>query len=208
MGRWKEYVDKLLNGKNHRFDPDGVPNDGLTQRICRNEVLKSDVITNEERGANGNGRDSRRCVDVFGRRRDCHVVNLMQNVYEQKNISTQVEHCSTIKPLSTTEGQRVALMNVGSFTEIRGDSINSGHRWSKSGSYRRGLVPRRKNCPCDLMMGCASAHFTDGTARTFIIRLSLMPMLPYESSIGAYVILIWAQLYTFLYVSYLGVATD
>ena len=35
------------------------------------------------------------------------------------------------KPLSTTEGQRVALMNVGSFTEIRGDSINSGHRWSK-----------------------------------------------------------------------------
>ena len=35
------------------------------------------------------------------------------------------------KPLSTTEGQRVALMNVGPFTEIRGDSINSGHRWSK-----------------------------------------------------------------------------
>ena len=27
------------------------------------------------------------------------------------------------KPLSTTEGQRVALMNVGSFTEIRGDSM-------------------------------------------------------------------------------------
>ena len=35
------------------------------------------------------------------------------------------------KPLSTTEGQRVALMNVGYFTEIRGDSIHSGHRWSK-----------------------------------------------------------------------------
>ena len=32
------------------------------------------------------------------------------------------------KPLSTTEGQRVALVNVGSFTEIRDDSINSGHR--------------------------------------------------------------------------------
>ena len=31
--------DKLLNGENHRFDPDGVPNDGLTQRIGRNEVL-------------------------------------------------------------------------------------------------------------------------------------------------------------------------
>ena len=53
-----------------RFDPDGVPNDGLTQRIGRNEVLKSNVITNEERRDNGNGWDSRRCVDVFGRRRD------------------------------------------------------------------------------------------------------------------------------------------
>ena len=49
MGRWKGYLDKLLNGENHRFDPDGVPNDGLTQRIGRNEVLKSNVITNEER---------------------------------------------------------------------------------------------------------------------------------------------------------------
>ena len=53
----------------------------------------------------------------------------------------------------------------------------------KSGSYRRGLVPRRKNCPCDLMMRCASADFTDGTARTSIIRHSSMPMLPSESSI-------------------------
>ena len=53
----------------------------------------------------------------------------------------------------------------------------------KSGSYRRGLVPRRKNCPYDLMMRCASADFTDGTARTSIIRHSSMPMLPSESSI-------------------------
>ena len=70
LGRWKGYFDKLLNGENHRFDPDGVPNDGLTKRIGRNEVLKSNVITNEERRDNGNGWDSRRCVDVFGRRRD------------------------------------------------------------------------------------------------------------------------------------------
>ena len=50
---------------------DGVPNDGLTQGIVRNhEVLKSNVITNEERRDNGNGWDSRGCVDVFGRRRD------------------------------------------------------------------------------------------------------------------------------------------
>ena len=33
------------------------------------------------------------------------------------------------------------------------------------------------------MMGSASADFTDGTARTSIIRHSLMPMLPSESSI-------------------------
>ena len=70
LGRWKGYFDKLLNEENNRFDPDGVANGGLTQRIGRNEVLKSNVITNEERRDNGNGWDSRRCVDVFGRKRD------------------------------------------------------------------------------------------------------------------------------------------
>ena len=70
LGRWKGYFDKLLNGENHIFDPDGVPNYGLTQRIGRNGVLKSNVITNEERRDNGNGWYSRRYVDVFGRRRD------------------------------------------------------------------------------------------------------------------------------------------
>ena len=39
----------MLNGENHRFDPNGVQNDGLTQRIGGNGVLKSNVITNEER---------------------------------------------------------------------------------------------------------------------------------------------------------------
>ena len=71
MGRWKGYFDKLLDGENHRFvSEDGVPNDGLTQWIGRNEVLKSNVITNGERRDNGNGWDFRGCVDVFGRRRD------------------------------------------------------------------------------------------------------------------------------------------
>ena len=83
------------------------------------------------------------------------------------------------KPLSTTEGQRVALMNVGSFTEIGAIRSILDIDGQKSGIYRRGLVPRRKNCPCVLMMGCASADFTDGTARTSIIRHSLMPMLPF-----------------------------
>ena len=31
LGSWKGYCDKLLNGENHRFDPGGVLNDGLTQ---------------------------------------------------------------------------------------------------------------------------------------------------------------------------------
>ena len=39
MGRWNGFSDKLLNGENHRFVfEDGVPNDGLTQGIGRNEV--------------------------------------------------------------------------------------------------------------------------------------------------------------------------
>ena len=107
------------------------------------------------------------------------------------------------KPLSTTEGQRVALMNVGYFTEIRGDSINSGHRWSKKRKLST-WIGRRKNCPCDLMMGCASADITDGTARTSIIRHSFMPMIPSES------IICHTNLGTtiYMYVSYLGVATD
>ena len=70
-GRWNGYVDKLLNGENHRFaSEDGVPNDGLTQGIVRNEVLNSNVITNEEGRYNRNGWDSRGCVNVFGLRRD------------------------------------------------------------------------------------------------------------------------------------------
>ena len=49
MGRGKGYFDKLLNGDNIWFVfEDVVPNDGLTQLVGRNEVLKSNVITNEE----------------------------------------------------------------------------------------------------------------------------------------------------------------
>ena len=70
LGRWKGYFDKLLYVENHRFDSDGVPNECLIQRIGRKEVLKSNVITNEERRDNGNRWDSRICVDVFRRRRD------------------------------------------------------------------------------------------------------------------------------------------
>ena len=49
------------------------------------------------------------------------------------------------KPLSTTEGQRVALMNAGYFTEIPGDSINSGHRWSKKRKISTWISTSKKN---------------------------------------------------------------
>ena len=168
---------------------------------------KSNVITNEERRDNGNGWASRRCVDVFGRRRDSHVINMIQSVYEQENISTQVEHCSTSRcpPRKVREWRWWMwglLLKSGTIRSI----LDTDDQ--KSGSYRRGLG-WGKNCPCDLMMRCASADFADGTARTSIIRHSSMPMLPSESSIcHTIILLIWAQLYTFLYVSYLGVATD
>ena len=65
MGIWKGCFDNLLNGENHMF----VFEDGVPQGIGRNEV-RVHVITNEEGRDNGNGWDSRGCVDVFGRRRD------------------------------------------------------------------------------------------------------------------------------------------
>ena len=86
------------------------------------------------------------------------------------------------KPLSTAEGQRVALMNVGSFTEIRGDSINSGPRWSKKRKLSTWIGTSKKKLPMRFDDG-QSADITDGTARTSIIRHSLMPMIPSESSI-------------------------
>ena len=58
------------------------------------------------------------------------------------------------KPLSTTEDQRVALMNVGSFTEIRGDSINSGHRWSKKRKLSTWIGTWKKKLHNDGLFEC------------------------------------------------------
>ena len=53
------------------------------------------------------------------------------------------------KPLSVTEGQRVALMNLGTLTEIQGDSINSGHRCPEKWQLSTwvGRLLRRQKCP-------------------------------------------------------------
>ena len=143
LGRWKGYFDKLLNGENHRVDPDGVPNDGLTQRIGRNEVLKCNVITNEERRDNGNGWDSRRRGCVWEKKGlTCYQYDAKCiRAGEYINAGRTLQH----KPLSTTEGQRVALMNMWGIL-LKSGAIRSilDTDGQKSGSYRRGLVPRRK----------------------------------------------------------------
>ena len=61
----------------------------------------------------------------------------------------------------------------------------------KSGSYWLGWVPRRKNNPCDLMMGCASETFRKqrGSPSSGIFWCQWYHLNT------AYVILIWAQLY-------------
>ena len=104
-------------------------------------------------------------------------------MYTSRRIYINAGRTLQHKPLSTTEGQRVALMNVGSFTEIRGDSINSGHRWSNKRKISTWIGTSKKKLPMRFDDGCASADITDGTARTSIIGHSLMPMIPSESSI-------------------------
>ena len=52
----------------------------------------------------------------------------------------------------------------------------------KSWSYRRGWVPRRESCPCDLMMDCASETFRKPRGPP-INNHRLMPMISSESSI-------------------------
>ena len=91
-------------------------------------------------------------------------------------ISTQVEHCSTSRcPPRKVREWRWWMWGLLLKSRTIRSILDTDDQ--KSGSYRR------TNCPCDLMMRCASADFTDGTARTSIIRHSSMPMLPSESSI-------------------------
>ena len=64
------------------------------------------------------------------------------------------------KPLSTTEGQRVTLINVGSFTEIRGDSINSGHRWPGKWKLSTWIGTSKKKLPMRFDDGlCECRHY-------------------------------------------------
>ena len=69
------------------------------------------------------------------------------------------------KPLSTTEGQGVALMNLEALTEIRGDSINSGHIWPEKRKLSTWVGTSKKETDMP------------ETALTSIIRHSVMPMI-------------------------------
>ena len=82
------------------------------------------------------------------------------------------------KLLSTTEVKRVALMNLGSLTEIRSDSINSGHRWSEQRNLLTWMGTSKKKLPMRFDDGLCECRRADGTARTSIIMNSLMPMIP------------------------------
>ena len=63
--KWKGYFDNLLNEENPRYIfGDGVPNEGLTQGISRNDRGQSSDITNEEWKGNGNRWDSSRGVEL------------------------------------------------------------------------------------------------------------------------------------------------
>ena len=63
----------------------------------------------------------------------------------QENISTQVEHCSTVVHHGRSES---GVDECGVFfTEIRGDSINSGHRWSKKRKLSTWIGTSKKKMP-------------------------------------------------------------
>ena len=85
MGRWNGFSDKLLNGENRRFVfEDGVPNDGLTQGTGRNEirVTLSRMKKGETTEMGGIPEGWWMCLGE-------EVINLMQNEYEQENISME-----------------------------------------------------------------------------------------------------------------------
>ena len=88
--RWKGYFDKLLNEENPRsiFD-DGVPNEGLTQGISRNDVK---VAISRMKNGKATGMDGIPVgVEVFGRRRYQHAVesDARDIQYEQEKIPTE-----------------------------------------------------------------------------------------------------------------------
>ena len=115
IGRWNVYLDKLLNEEHPRsiFD-DGVPNEGLTQEISRNDVklaisrMKNGKVTVMD----GIPVDVLRCL---GKEGFDMLWDLMKWIYEQDKITTEWRD-SVIIPIYKEKGD---IQDCGNYRGIK-----------------------------------------------------------------------------------------
>ena len=115
IGRWKGYFDKLLNEENPRsiFD-DGVPNEGLTQGISRDDVKVaiSRMKNGKATEMDGIPVEVWKClgeegIDMLG--------DLIQGIYEQEKIPTEWRD-SVIIPIYKEKGD---IQDCGNYRGIK-----------------------------------------------------------------------------------------
>ena len=115
IGRWKGYFDKLLNEENPRtiFD-DGVPNEGLTQGISRDEVKVaiSRMKNGKAKGMDGIPVEVWKCLGEEG---IDMLWDLMQGIYEQEKIPTEWRD-SVIIPIYKEKGD---IQDCGNYRGIK-----------------------------------------------------------------------------------------
>ena len=115
IGTWKGYFDKLLNEENPRsiFD-DGVPNEGLTQGISRNEVKVaiSRMKNGKATGMDGIPVEVSKCLGEEG----VHMLwDLMKGIYEKEKIPTEWRD-SVIIPIYKEKGD---IQDCGHYRGIK-----------------------------------------------------------------------------------------
>ena len=115
IGRWKGYFDKLLNEENPRsIFGDGVPNEGLTQGISRNEVKVaiSRMKNGKATGMDGIPVEVWKCLGEEG---IDMLWDLMQGIYEQETIPTEWRD-SVIIPIYKEKGD---IQDCGNYRGIK-----------------------------------------------------------------------------------------